>query len=101
MDQGPKRGGGGFPGALEPRNFCCGARSPIISMPGALNIFCCGARSPKFVALEPGAGRTYRNLTHLQKFCLQTADHSNDMLSACKGAISRDFVDFCSKLNRL
>ena len=56
--QGPK---GGVPGALEPWNFCCGARSPIISLTGALIVFWLwspepkeilrGARSPAFLSL--------------------------------------------------
>ena len=37
---------GGVSGALEPRNFCCGARSPIILLTGALILFLAG---------EPGA----------------------------------------------
>ena len=56
--QGPK---GGVPGALEPWNFCCGARSPIILLTGALILFWLwrpepkeilrGARSPAFSSL--------------------------------------------------
>ena len=57
--QGPK---GGVPGALEPWNFCCGARSPIILLTGALILFWLwspepkdilrGARSPAFSSFQ-------------------------------------------------
>ena len=45
--QGPKGEGGGGP--LEPRHFCCVARaqSPMILMPGALNIWSQWSREPK------------------------------------------------------
>ena len=56
--QGPK---GGVPGALEPWNFCFGARSPTILLTGALILFWLwspepkdilrGARSPAFSSL--------------------------------------------------
>ena len=59
-NQGPK-GGGGVPGALEPLNFCGGARSPIILLTWALILFGLwtpepkdilrGARNPAFSSL--------------------------------------------------
>ena len=45
-NQGP-RGGGGVPGALEPWNFCCGARSPIILLTWTLILFGLWTPEPK------------------------------------------------------
>ena len=44
-NQGPK--GGGVPGALEPWNFCGGARSPIILLTWALILFRLWTPEPK------------------------------------------------------
>ena len=64
-NQGPKEGGG-FPGALEPRHFCCGAWSPKnfdtwspeylnTVKPGAPNEMLWSPGAPKFLSWSPGA----------------------------------------------
>ena len=59
---------GGVPGALEPWNFCCGARSP--------NIFTDWSPDT-FLAVEPGAQRNFERSPepHIFKF-----DHSSSPL---------------------
>ena len=77
-NQGPK-GGGGSLEPWSPENFCCGARSPIILLTGALILFWLrspepkeilrGARSPAFSSLIIRVPRLHRFLI-TAFFCL-------------------------------
>ena len=56
--QGPK---GGVPGALEPWNLCCGARSPVILLTGALILFWLWSLEPKDI-LRGARSRAFSSL---------------------------------------